>query len=43
MQEYTTKLRKMAIMLGTSLKNPNVLLNYLGGYTESFMEASDAL
>jgi len=29
--EYTTKLRKMAIMLRISPKNPNVLLKYLGG------------
>jgi hypothetical protein len=30
-QEYTTKFRKKAIMLGISPKNPNVLLKYLGG------------
>jgi hypothetical protein len=32
-QEYTTEFRKMAIMLGISPKNPNVLLKYLGVYT----------
>lgn len=31
MHEYTTKLRKIAIMFGISSKNPNVLLKYLGG------------
>jgi hypothetical protein len=30
-QEYATKFRKMDIMLGISLKNLNVLLNYLRG------------
>ncbi len=30
-QEYTTKFRKMAIILGISPKNPYVLLKYLGG------------
>jgi hypothetical protein len=30
-QEYTTEFRKMAIMLGISPKNPDVLLKYLGG------------
>jgi hypothetical protein len=29
--EYTTGLRKMAIMLGISSKNPYALLKYLGG------------
>ena len=31
MQGYTTEFRKMAIMLGISPKNPDVLLKYLGG------------
>jgi lipoprotein NlpI len=31
-QEYTTEFRKMAIMMGISPKNPDVL-NYLGVYT----------
>jgi hypothetical protein len=30
-QEFTTELKNMAIMLGISPKIPNVLLNYLGG------------
>jgi hypothetical protein len=30
-QEYTTEFKKMAIMLGISTKNPDVLLKYLGG------------
>ena len=30
-QEYATKFKKMAIMLGISPKSPNVLLKYLGG------------
>jgi hypothetical protein len=29
--DYTIKFRKMAIMLGISPKNKNVLLKYLGG------------
>ena len=31
MQEYTTESKKMAILLGISPKNVDVLLNYLGG------------
>ena len=31
MQEYTTEFKKMAIMLGISPKNLDVLLKYLGG------------
>lgn len=31
MQEYTIEFIKLAIMLGTSPKNPNILLKYLGG------------
>lgn len=31
LQEYTTEFKKMAIMLGISPKNPNVLLKYLEG------------
>jgi hypothetical protein len=30
-QEYTTEFKKMAIMMGISPKNPDVLLKYLGG------------
>jgi hypothetical protein len=30
-QEYTLELKKMAIMLGISPKNRDVLLKYLGG------------
>lgn len=31
MQEYTIKFKNMAIMLGISTKNQNVLLKYLAG------------
>ena len=30
-QEYTAEFKKMTVMLGISLKSPNVLLKYLGG------------
>lgn len=37
MQNYTTKFRKMAIMLGISPKNPYVFLKYLRGLHEQVM------
>jgi hypothetical protein len=36
-QEYTTKFRKMVIMLGISPKNPNVPLKYMGGLHSNFL------
>ena len=36
--EYTTKFRKIDIMLGISPKNPDVLLKYLGGLHHHLFE-----
>jgi hypothetical protein len=37
-EKYTIKFKKQAIMLGISLKNPNVLLKYLEVYTIDLRE-----